>query len=110
MTEAETAKPPADVHGLAAMVAWFLAGARTQPVALAVEDLHWADPTSLDLLRSLVERGGQAPLMILATARPEFRAPWAMRSNHSPPSTTAPTTRSRRSSESAIPAADLPSL
>ena len=83
MTEAETAKPPADVHGLAAMVAWFLAGARTQPVALAVEDLHWADPTSLDLLRSLVERGGQAPLMILATARPEFRAPWAMRSNHS---------------------------
>ena len=68
---------------LAAMVAWFLAGARTQPVALAVEDLHWADPTSLDLLRALVERSGQAPLMILATARPEFRAPWTMRSHHS---------------------------
>ena len=68
---------------LAAMVAWFLAGARTQPAALAIEDLHWADPTSLDLLRALVERGGQAPLMILATARPEFRAPWAMRSHHS---------------------------
>ncbi len=68
---------------LAAMVAWYLAGARTQPAALAVEDLHWADPTSLDLLRALVERGGQAPLMILATARPEFRAPWTMRSHHS---------------------------
>ncbi len=68
---------------LAAMVAWFLAGARTQPVALAVEDLHWADPTSLDLLRALVERGAQAPLMILATARPEFRTPWTMRSHHS---------------------------
>ena len=42
---------------LAAMTAWILAGARTQPVVLAFEDLHWADPTSLDLLRSLGERG-----------------------------------------------------
>ena len=36
---------------LAAMTALFLAGARSQPVVLAFEDLHWADPTSLDLLR-----------------------------------------------------------
>ena len=35
---------------LAAMTAWVLAGARTQPVVLAFEDLHWADPTSLDLM------------------------------------------------------------
>ena len=34
---------------LAAMTAWVLAGARSQPVVLAFEDLHWADPTSLDL-------------------------------------------------------------
>ena len=67
---------------LAAMTAWVLAGARSQPVALAFEDLHWADPTSLDLLRALAERGAQAPLFIVATARPEFRAPWAMRSHH----------------------------
>ena len=68
---------------LAAMTAWFLAGARTQPVVLAFEDLHWADPTSLDLVRALAERGGQAPLLVIATARPEFRAPWGMRSHHS---------------------------
>ncbi|HZZ21568.1 MAG TPA: AAA family ATPase [Roseiarcus sp.] len=36
---------------LGAMTAWVLAGARSQPVVLAFEDLHWADPTSLDLLR-----------------------------------------------------------
>ena len=67
---------------LAAMVAWLLAGAHTQPLVLAFEDLHWADPTSLDLLKMLAERGATAPLMIVATARPEFRAPWATRSHH----------------------------
>ena len=49
---------------------------------LVFEDLHWADPTSLDLMRSLAERGAQAPLLIVATTRPEFRPPWAMRSHH----------------------------
>src|SRR5271166_6479153 len=68
---------------LAAMTAWVLAGARSQPVALAFEDLHWADPTSLDLMRALAERGAQAPLLIVATARPEFRPPWSVRSHHS---------------------------
>ena len=68
---------------LGALVTWFLAGARSQAVALAFEDLHWADPTSLDLMQTLAERGAQAPLLILATARPEFRPPWSLRSHHS---------------------------
>jgi hypothetical protein len=68
---------------LAAMTALVLAGARSQPVVIAFEDLHWADPTSLDLLRALAERGAQAPLFLLATARPEFRPPWSLRSHHS---------------------------
>ena len=67
---------------LAAMAAWLLAGARAQPLVLAFEDLHWADPTSLDLLKMLSERGATAPLMIVATARPEFRAPWVTRAHH----------------------------
>jgi class 3 adenylate cyclase/predicted ATPase len=68
---------------LAALIAWFLAGARSQPVVLAFEDLHWADPTSLDLMQALAERGRTAPLFIIATARPEFRPPWSLRSHHS---------------------------
>jgi class 3 adenylate cyclase/predicted ATPase len=67
---------------LAAMTAWILAAARTQAVVLAFEDLHWADPTSLDLMRALAERGAQAPLLVIATARPEFRPPWSVRSHH----------------------------
>ena len=76
--------PPEELRRrqLAAMTAWVLAGARTQPVVLAFEDLHWADPTSLDLMARLVERGAQSPLLVVATTRPEFRAPWAMRSHH----------------------------
>ena len=49
---------------------------------LALEDLHWADPTTLDVLRGIAERGALAPLFVLATARPEFRPPWGMRSHH----------------------------
>jgi class 3 adenylate cyclase/predicted ATPase len=77
--------PPEELRRrqLAALIAWFLAGARTQPAALAFEDLHWLDPTSLDLMQALAERGRTAPLFIIATARPEFRPPWSLRSHHS---------------------------
>jgi class 3 adenylate cyclase/predicted ATPase len=67
---------------LGALATWIFAGARTQPIVLAFEDLHWADPTSLDLLRVLAERGGQAPFFIVATTRPEFHPSWDTRSHH----------------------------
>ena len=67
---------------LAAMTAWVMAGAKTQAIVLAIEDLHWADPTTLDLLRRIAENAALAPLFILLTARPEFRPPWGTRSHH----------------------------
>jgi class 3 adenylate cyclase/predicted ATPase len=67
---------------LAALTGWVMAGARVQPVVLAFEDLHWADPTTLDVLGGMAERGALAPLFIVATTRPEFRPPWGMRSHH----------------------------
>ena len=44
--------PPEELRRrqLAAMTAWVLAGARSQAAVVAFEDLHWADPTSLDLI------------------------------------------------------------
>ena len=51
-------------------------------MVLAFEDLHWADPTTLDVLRGIAERGALAPLFVVATTRPEFRPPWGMRSHH----------------------------
>jgi predicted ATPase len=67
---------------LAALNNWVMASAKTQPLVLAFEDLHWADPTTLDVLRGIAERGALVPLYIVATARPEFRPPWGMRSHH----------------------------
>ena len=67
---------------LAAVTNLVIASARTQPIVLAVEDVHWADPSTLDLLRGIAERGTLAPLFVLITARPEFRSPWGVRSHH----------------------------
>ena len=67
---------------LAALTDWSLASARIQPLVLALEDLHWADPTSLELLRGIAERGALAPLLVVATTRPEFRPAWGVRSHH----------------------------
>ena len=67
---------------LAAVTAWAMAGARVQPLVLALEDVHWADPTTLDVVRGIAERGAQAPLFVVITSRPEFRPPWSMRSHH----------------------------
>jgi class 3 adenylate cyclase/predicted ATPase len=68
---------------LAATTNWAIASARIQPIVLALEDAHWADPTTLDVLRGVAERGALAPLFVLITARPEFKPPWGMRSHHS---------------------------
>ena len=46
--------------------------AREQPMVLIVEDIHWAEPTLLDLLEHLADWTRDAPLMLLCLARPEF--------------------------------------
>jgi class 3 adenylate cyclase/tetratricopeptide (TPR) repeat protein len=67
---------------LATLVEWVLGSARAQPLIIATEDLHWADPSTLELIQLLVEQGAGARLLLLYTARPEFHAPWPMRAHH----------------------------
>ncbi|HKN83585.1 MAG TPA: AAA family ATPase, partial [Pyrinomonadaceae bacterium] len=45
--------------------------ATTSPIVLLLEDLHWADPSSVDLLRHLCQRIGTQRLLIAGTFRPE---------------------------------------
>ncbi len=66
---------------LDALVAWLLAKAEQQPVLAMWEDLHWADPSTLDLLGLVIEQAPTARLLMLVTYRPEFRPPWPPRSH-----------------------------
>ena len=50
--------------------------AEQQPVLFVVEDLHWADPSSLDLLTQLIEHAPQARQLLVLSFRPEFTPPW----------------------------------
>ncbi len=54
----------------------FYALARPQPFLLIVEDLHWADPSSLELLSLIVTQKRLSGIMVLFTARAGFRPPW----------------------------------
>ena len=68
---------------LATIGAWALGAARIQPLVLAAEDLHWADPSTLEAIQLPAEQGVRAPLLLICTARPEFHAPWPLRAHHS---------------------------
>jgi class 3 adenylate cyclase/predicted ATPase len=67
---------------LGALITMLIASARSQPMVLALEDLHWADPTTLDLLRSIAQSGALSPLFVLVSSRPEARPPWATRPHY----------------------------
>ena len=50
--------------------------AARQPVLMVVEDAHWIDPTSLELLDVTVDRMASLPALLIITFRPEFAPPW----------------------------------
>ncbi len=51
--------------------------AKRQPLLFVVEDLHWIDPTTLELLNLVVDQGPSARIFALFTYRPEFIPTWA---------------------------------
>ncbi len=51
--------------------------ANSRPVLGILEDAHWADPTTLELLDLLAARLDSLSLLLVVTFRPEFRPPWA---------------------------------
>jgi predicted ATPase/class 3 adenylate cyclase len=50
--------------------------ARRSPVLMLFEDVHWADPSSLELLDRLILRLALLPVLVVISFRPEFQAPW----------------------------------
>ncbi|RXH14398.1 adenylate/guanylate cyclase domain-containing protein [Bradyrhizobium guangzhouense] len=53
--------------------------ARDNPVLILFEDLHWIDPTSLELLDQLIEAIAALPVLLVATFRTEFVPAWGAR-------------------------------
>ena len=67
---------------LDALVNWVCGIASLQPAVVVVEDLHWADPSTLELLGTLIERVAGAQILLLATFRPTFDASWSSQPSH----------------------------
>lgn len=58
------------------LAAWLLATARRQPTLVIIEDLQWADPSTLELVGAMVEQTAKVPILALLTFRPDFSPPW----------------------------------
>jgi class 3 adenylate cyclase len=64
-------------RSLAALLRQLEGLARTQPVLMIFEDLHWIDPTSREFLDLVLARIDHLRVLLVATFRPEFVPPWA---------------------------------
>jgi class 3 adenylate cyclase/tetratricopeptide (TPR) repeat protein len=61
---------------LAALIAQVEMLSQRAPALMIFEDVHWIDPTSLELLGRIVDRIQSLRVLLVATFRPEFDAPW----------------------------------
>ncbi len=59
-----------------ALLAWLLKQGEQQCICLTVEDLHWVDPSTLDVLNLLIEQLSATRIFLLLTMRPYFMSPW----------------------------------
>jgi class 3 adenylate cyclase/predicted ATPase len=65
----------------AALVAWLVEEADKAAVFCAWEDLHWADPSTLEILTLVLDQVPTTRLLALLTFRPDFTPPWRPRSH-----------------------------
>jgi class 3 adenylate cyclase/predicted ATPase len=65
---------------LETIVALLLELAEHQPVLFIVEDVHWTDPTTLELLNLVLDQTPTASMLVLLTCRPPFQPAWHHRS------------------------------
>src|SRR4030095_3694550 len=65
---------------LEALVAILLELAEHQPVLFILEDLHWTDPSTLELLNVVIEQIPTTSILTVLTCRPTFQPSWSHRS------------------------------
>jgi class 3 adenylate cyclase/tetratricopeptide (TPR) repeat protein len=64
---------------IALLVDDIVRGGETDPVLLVLEDAHWVDASTLELITRLADSIGRARLLAVVTARPDFAPPWQTR-------------------------------
>jgi predicted ATPase/class 3 adenylate cyclase len=69
---------------LEALLGWLLAEAHGQPVLFILEDLHWVDPSTLELVSLIIDQEPTGRMLTLLTYRPEFSPPWGVRAHITP--------------------------
>jgi class 3 adenylate cyclase/predicted ATPase len=69
---------------LDALAGWLLEEAERTHVLHVWEDVHWADPTTLELLGLYIEQSPTVSMLNVLTYRPEFAPPWSMHSHMTP--------------------------
>jgi class 3 adenylate cyclase len=64
---------------IAALSDWIARVAEASPLFLVLEDAHWIDATTQDLMTRLIHGAATVPILILVTARSSFASPWSGR-------------------------------
>ncbi|MBI3246176.1 MAG: AAA family ATPase [Deltaproteobacteria bacterium] len=64
-----------------ALVTWLVEETERTTIYCIWEDLHWADPSTLEVLQLLIDQAPTTRLLTLLTFRPEFTSPWRLRAH-----------------------------
>jgi transcriptional regulator with AAA-type ATPase domain/predicted ATPase len=78
-SDAPEAGPALTKRLFTALERFFVAMSRRRPLLIVVEDLHWIDPTSEAWLAAFAASLAEAPILLVATYRSEYKPPWAGR-------------------------------
>lgn len=77
-TKHEVAPPLLKEQLLNALLSLFFELSEREAVVLVAEDLHWTDPTTLELFTKIVQEVGSARMLVIFSARPAFVPPWKL--------------------------------
>jgi class 3 adenylate cyclase/tetratricopeptide (TPR) repeat protein len=86
-SEKDTSPEPAEsgeamrIEMLGCLLALFRAAAKREPLLVIFEDIHWADPSTLEVISMMVNGGSEAGVLCLFTTRPTLSIEWESRSN-----------------------------
>ncbi|ETW99351.1 MAG: hypothetical protein ETSY1_15300 [Candidatus Entotheonella factor] len=84
LQDAPAGSPRQRDRTLDTLLSLLMAQASDSPLLFIIEDVHWADPSTLDFLHLLMDHAGLVSILVVLTCRPAFQVPWEQRSVMTP--------------------------